>query len=134
MSVPQDSEAFGCERCCPPSAEAAWEARSELTRVADLIHESHFIVTVAACAGCAQHFVSVFTETLDWVAGNDPQEWTLLPVLPGEVQALLAQGAALDEHALEALGPVRRSLRRSSPNDSPTETYWSCGLRVGWHD
>jgi hypothetical protein len=124
------SESFGCERCCPPDAEAAFRARAELSTVADLIEESHYYVTVYACSVCAQRFVSVFTETIDWETGDDPQSWTLLPITEHEATRLLAERDALSGWTLNALGPTRRSLRHSSPN----QTYWGSGLWVGMHD
>ena len=54
---------FGCERCWPSTADAAWEAREELTHVQELIDDSHFHVMILACPCCTQRFVSVFTET-----------------------------------------------------------------------
>lgn len=65
-------EDFGCKRCWPPSAGAAWKARGALTHVAELIDESHFHVMILACPRCTQRFVSVFTETVDWADGDDP--------------------------------------------------------------
>ena len=64
---------FGCERCWPPIADAAWEARGGLTHVAELIDDSHFHVMILACPCCTQRFVSIFTETIDWEDGDDPQ-------------------------------------------------------------
>jgi hypothetical protein len=55
-------EDFGCASCWPPTAADAWEARSTLTHVAELIDESHFHVMILACPRCSQNFVSVFTE------------------------------------------------------------------------
>src|SRR5262245_42703618 len=64
------SSNFGCVRCWPPTPNAAWEARGSLRRVADLVDESHFSVGIMACPDCAQRFVSVFTETIDWAHGD----------------------------------------------------------------
>src|SRR5690242_10499318 len=64
---------FGCERCWPESAEAAYGALGTLTIDAELIDESHFRVTIRSCPDCGQQFVSVFAETVDWEAGEDPQ-------------------------------------------------------------
>ena len=36
---------------------------------------------ILGCARCSQGFVSVFTKTIDWEDGDDPQFWTLLPIV-----------------------------------------------------
>ena len=58
----------GCERCWPSEADAAWEARRKLACAVELVDESHFHVMILACPSCEQRFLSVFTETIDWVA------------------------------------------------------------------
>jgi hypothetical protein len=98
------------------------------------IDESHFHVMVLRCAGCEQRFVSVFTETIDWEDGEDPQHWTLLPVTREEAARLARSGAAPTEAGLNALGPGRRSLCLSHPKGEPSRAYWSLGLHVGPHD
>jgi len=125
---------FGCERCWPPAAAAAWEARGTLTHVADLIDDSHFHVMILACPHCAQRFVSVFTETIDWQGGDDPQDWALLPLSAEEAAEPAGQGASLSEARLNALAPDRRSLQRRCPNPEPERTFWGTGRFVGWHD
>ena len=125
---------FGCERCWPASPDAAWQARSALARVAELIDESHFHAMVLACDVCAQQFASVFAETVDWVDGQDPQYWTLLPLTGAEASRLTREGTTSNEAQLNALGPGRRSLRRDHPKSAPPRTYWDTGIVVGPHD
>ena len=125
---------FGCERCWPPAAAAAMEARSRLKTAAELIDESHFHVTLRACPACSQQYVSIFTETIDWADGEDPQYWTLMPVTPEEAARLIAAGGALTEAALNVLGPGRRSLHHDHPKGEPARSYWGTGVQVGWHD
>jgi hypothetical protein len=125
---------FGCERCWPDSADAAHEARQMLKPDVQLIDESHFHVDVRKCPACSQHFVSMFAETIDWVNGEDPQYWTLLPVSPAEVAALVERGDSLGETDLNSLGHGRRSLHRDFPSDSPARSFWSAGLLVPPHD
>jgi len=127
-------EDFGCEHCWPPAADAAWEARGALTHVAELIDESHFHVMILACPRCPQHFISVFTETIDWVDGDDPQYWTLLPITAAEAADLVRPRDSLPETMLDALGPGRRALRLDHPKASAPCIYWATGIRVGWHD
>jgi hypothetical protein len=123
--------ALGCEACFPPSAEKAWEARARLRFVSDLVDESHYHVMVLACPGCEQRFVSVFTETIDWQDGDDPQYWQLQPITGEEADAL-GRSPSLDE-ALAAL-PSRRSLQVARPKGSETCISWSEGIAVGYHD
>lgn len=125
---------FGCEHCWPAAAHVAWEARGTLTRAAELVDESHFHVMILACPQCAQPFASVFTELIDWVDGDDPQYWTLLPITDAEAAALLGRGDSLSEADLNALGPNRRSLQRDHPKGAPPRLSWGSGLYVGPHD
>lgn len=123
----------GCDRCWPASPESAWEARRTLIAQSDLADESHFHVGIASCSHCAQRFVSVFTETIDWVDGEDPQDWTQLPITGDEAEALRQAGDAL-ESELNGLDPRRRSLRRDSPKGGPVRLFWGTGLFVSRHD
>ena len=101
--------------------------------VKPLVDESHFTVIIRSCAKCRQRFVSVFTETIDWADGEDPQFWTVLPITEQEV-ATLSQAGSVITSVLNMLAPQRRSLRRDFPKgEDPTE-YWSSGILVGPHD
>lgn len=121
---------FGCTDCWPSHADAAWEARSTLDRVAELIDDSHLHVTVLACSACTQRFLSMFQEDVDWVDGDDPQYWTVLPVTPAEAAELLEPAAALTATRLNALGPGRRSLHRSRPKGDAERISWGTGVSV----
>ena len=127
-------EDFGCERCWPPTADAAWDARGSFTHVAELIDESHFHVMILACPRCSQRFVSVFTETIDWEDGDDPQYWTLLPITVAEHADLVQQRDSLTETTLNGLGPGRRCLRLDHPKAAAQRIFWGTGISVGWHD
>ena len=128
-----ESASFGCERCWPDSAEAAAAANAGLKSVARLVDESHFGVSIRVCPACSQRYVSVFTETIDWADGDDPQYTTRLPITEAEAAALESSGSNI-EARLNALGPGRRSLRRDHPKGGPLRTYWSTGFLVGPHD
>jgi hypothetical protein len=80
---------FDCEHCWPASPDAAWESRLALDWQVDLIDESHFHVMILACRSCTQSFVSVFTETIDWVDGQNPQYCMLLPLTEEEATGVV---------------------------------------------
>jgi hypothetical protein len=125
---------FGCERCWPPTADAAWEARGGLTHAAELIDDSHFHVMILACPSCAQRFVSIFTESIDWEDGDDPQCWMLLPITEAEAVDLVQRRDSLTETKLNTLGPGRHCLRRDHPKDTEPRIFWGTGISVGPHD
>jgi hypothetical protein len=125
---------FGCERCWPLAADDAWQARAALIRAADLIDESHFHVMILGCPHCAQRFVSVFTETIDWEDGDDPQYWTLLPITEMESAELVQRGDSVSETMLQALGPGRRALRLDHPKAAALRIFWGTGISIRLHD
>lgn len=130
----QSTENFGCKRCWPAGAEAAWEERRGHSNVTDLIDESHLHIMILECSTCSQRFVSVFTEMIDWVDGDDSQYWILLPLTPAEGTSLIDQRASLTQSTFATLGPDRRCLRRDHPKGEKPAVYWGRGLFVGPHD
>jgi hypothetical protein len=128
------TQEFGCQLCWPADASAAWGARDSLTRLKELIDESHFIVATLVCPHCDQRYVSIFTELIDWEDGEDPQYWTLMPVTEAEAEGLIRQETSLYEESLNALGPGRRCLRRDHPKAGPSQVFWGRGVLVGPHD
>lgn len=127
------THSFGCQQCWPESPEHAWEARGRLQHHAELVDESHFHVMVLRCDSCRQHYVSIFTETIDWADGEDPQHWIVLPITPEELGEL-ERAQSVRESMLDALGPERRSLVRDYPKRAEPTTFWSAGVRVPMHD
>ena len=126
---------YGCDRCWPHDAAAAWKARQGLPTVAELIDESHYEVKLLSCPYCRQRFLSVFTEMIDWALGEDPMYWTVVPVEADEVAALTDLKDAPREADLEAMARARRSLLRDFPEGASKPTVrWGVGLRVGPHD
>jgi hypothetical protein len=128
------NQAFGCEHCWPSTAAAALRARDTFDHQERLIDESHFGVNILACPACAQRFVAVFTERIDWIDGDDPQEFTLLPITETEAVMLSQAGSALKEADLDTIGPGRRSLCFDCPKGAEARCYWSTGIMVGPHD
>jgi hypothetical protein len=129
--MPQD---FGCGHCLPDSAEAAAEATRGFEFVHRLIDESHYIVSIKRCPHCTQAYLSVFTETIDWIGGEDPQYRTLLPITADETLVLVAHGERVSDSTLNALGPQRRSLCIDYPRDGGKRMFWNTGMCIGPHD
>jgi hypothetical protein len=134
MGNDRSKENFGCKRCWPSSAEAAWEARSQLRLEEDLVDESHYHVMILTCSYCAQRFISIFTEEIDWVDGEDPQYWTVMPLTQQEAVDLGCRRGSLSDGELISLAPDRRSLQRDYPKgaDKP-RLFWATGVWVGPH-
>ncbi len=68
----------GCAHCGGADAVAAYAA-SQVTRETTVIAESHLGVHIAVCA-CGQRHVTIFTERIDWVGGEDDQNWVAAAV------------------------------------------------------
>jgi hypothetical protein len=127
-------ERFGCSRCWPDAAEAAWQGYATLAVDTVLVDESHFRVAIRLCPFCSQRFVSVFSETIDWADGDDPQYWSLLPVTAAEIDALTSRTGTVAETALESLGSNRRGLRHDHPKGRAAVSYWAAGVALRPHD
>ena len=125
---------FGCESCWPASADAAWKGIQRLTVRNNLIDESHYMVKLQQCPACNQSFVTVFTETIDWIDGEDPQYRTVMPLREPEVTALIEADLQGLETKLRTLAPSRQSLKSDFPKGKDLMQYWSKGIVVGSHD
>ena len=134
MADDRPKEEFGCERCWPSAADTAWDAYAALATENGLIDESHFRVAIRICRHCSQRFVSVFSETIDWADGEDPQYWTLLPITAAEVTALVSRHDVLGEATLLSLGAARRCLRHDHPKAEAPRSYWGAGIQLPPHD
>ncbi len=120
---------FGCGRCGGDDAAIAWTA-SQAERIASYVQESHFGVHVSRCR-CGQHFVTVFTERIDWQGGEDDQTWLVLPVSAEELPRIEAE----PHRSLPVLGADRRFLVRSFPTGGSVSCWWrQGGFAIGPHD
>ncbi len=128
-----ESNTFGCKDCWPSAADAAWESLNELRTDVELIDESHYMIKIRSCTKCAQEYLTVFTETIDWACGEDPQYSTRIPLTSVEVEQLIAAGSNL-ERVISALPRERQSLRHDFPKDSGQTSYWGKGISIGPHD
>ena len=125
---------FGCDECLPDGADEAWKAFGKLETDARLIDEIHFIVLVRSCLACGQRFVSVFTETIDWVHGEDPGFRTVLPITAQEALVLRTADSQVVESLLYGLDSNRQSLCRDWPKDAEAKNFWGRGIKPHPHD
>jgi len=124
---------FGCGECWSSEASEAWEAVTSIPIEAHLIDDSHYIVSIRACQSCAQRYLQVTTEIVDWKDGEDPIHRTIIPIDDAE-RARLTTSETPDTSVIEAVGAGRRSLQYDWPKGLDPSTYWSTGVHVGEHD
>lgn len=122
---------FGCDTCWPDNAEQAWINHASLDITRRLVDESHYIVKLHQCPHCQQAFVSVFSERIDWIDGEDPQDRQVMPLTSDEYQVLQH---APDDQALYELAPQRQSLHWQFPKGADPRVAWSHGLHRVPHD
>jgi hypothetical protein len=120
--------AFGCEACYGASAEAFWDRYPGFESIAYLIDDPHDIVRIVSCPSCAQRYVCVTTEFVDWQDGEDPIYRSIVPLTVDESERMRAQGANVDLRWIESLGSGRRHLCTSWPKGKDQSVYWSEGI------
>ena len=143
---PESEKEFGCRECWSNTADTAQDAHSSrlspkafVTLHTRIVDESHFRITIAQCPSCQQLFISVFTETMDRLDGEDPQYRTIMPIQDSELDLLLSFKETTNElsliRAIESLDPKRCSLRHDFPKLARRPmVYWGYGIHVGPHD
>lgn len=132
-ALPVNVAPFGCSQCFAEEAATAWAA-SRTTRVVSLVEESHFSLQVTACS-CGQRFVSVFTERIDWVGGEDDQTWLVVALTSSEAQQLETTPPEQLPTRLSSYATGRRFLVRSFPTGGALSTWWrENGFSIGPHD
>ena len=124
---------YGCDKCWPSKAPEAWEALKSIPVETYLIDESHYIVSIRACATCLQRYLQVTTETVDFEHGEDPIYRKVIPIDEGE-RARLNASAPPNTEIIEGVGIGRRSLKYAWPKDQEASTYWGVGVHVRAHD
>lgn len=124
---------LGCNQCWSSDAAEAWKVITKVPIETRLIDEPHYIVRIRACAACAQRYLQVTTETVDYADGEDPIYRTVIPIDAAEHATLIAS-KPLSNSAIEAVGVGRRSLKYDWPKGKDASTYWGSGVRVGEHD
>ena len=125
---------FGCRQCFQADAETMARARPELICIAPLVDQSHFDISILVCPACRQRCVNIFTETIDWEGGDDPQLVSILPVTQAESVMLIASGKDLIA-SIESLGRERQHLQDAYLKGGSRRIRWVVGgLRIGPHD
>ncbi|HTJ72924.1 MAG TPA: hypothetical protein VL551_35630 [Actinospica sp.] len=117
---------FGCPHCYAedlPAADADDHKRYELDT--NLEDDSHFIVSILRCRACGQHFISIFTEYVDWEYSEDDQYRTLMPLTEQEAADLRSRAASV--HDVGDLGRTRRYVESSWPSRTAKTIRWTSG-------
>jgi len=122
--------------CLGDDCIAAKEAIRAARHTVELVDESHFMLSILRCVRCGQHFLTMFSERIDWADGDDPQVWVAVPVSEDEVEKLRAADVAADEMAvLKIIANDRRYLLHDMPKGGPDRLAWKTGrLFVPDHD
>lgn len=79
-----------------------------------LIDDSHLIVSLRSCE-CGRQYLSVFTEVVDWVGGDDAQHHQVIEIDP-ELAAALVARHDLDQGDVDELGLTGRIVAWSHPS------------------
>ncbi len=98
---------------------------------AQIVDESHLLISLRRCPACEQRFVWIFTELIDWTGGDDPQTWTILPLTDDEATRF---AASRDLAPLTALAQTRDHLRIHHPRSGPPIAGYRRGALLGPHD
>jgi len=120
-------QAFGCQRCYGEDPDEVWAYYERgLLIERELVDDPHFVVQLRRCAECAQEFVWILTERVDWEGGEDAQHRNVVPVSADEAQAL-----AIDLRSLTELGRDRRYLETDWPQGAGERAVqWTSGVLV----
>jgi hypothetical protein len=124
---------FGCDFCWPSDANLAYQALSALEIISYLIDESHYIVTTRSCPNCSQIFLTVFTELVDYIGGEDPQHRIVIPITADELVLLTQNPSGISQRTLESIGAGRRSHQFAHPSGQSVSVYWGTGVQVYPH-
>jgi hypothetical protein len=95
---------------------------------AHLAAESHFAAQIRACPRCRQSYLFVFLEHVDWVSGDDPQYWTIVPLTDEETAEFKRLPTRDIFYACNALPRDRMTVNRDWPKGAPIRTHWGQGL------
>lgn len=117
---------FGCDACYGADAQAAWRHFSDGMRSdPPFVDDSHFIVRIVRCRLCAQAFVRIFTEFIDWAGGDDPQYVTIMPV--SDTEAVALANGTIPVLRAGKLGASRRHLISDWPSETERRLIWATG-------
>lgn len=117
---------FGCGACYGTDAISTWEHFLDgVDSDPPIVDDPHFNAAIVRCRDCAQAFLRVFTEIIDWAGGDDPQYITIVPVTDAEAIALT--DGAIPVLRAGKLGAGRRHLISDWPSGADHRLMWSFG-------
>ena len=122
-----DGTTSPCPHCSPADPAAAFGVLRDLPVAERLVDESHFGLSVRRCTRCGAAWLAVFTELIDWNAGDDSQAWICAAVTDDEIQRLRAAGEDERERELVAMNLSRRHLAWVHPRGSSESVSWRDG-------
>lgn len=122
--------------CLGEDCEAAKHLIRQASDFTHLVDTSHFLVSLRRCPQCGQYFLTMFCERVDWVDGQDPQEWIAVPLTSEEVLKLQTADLRADEKAIcTILSNDRIFLYHDMPKGRASTLMWRKGpLFVPWHE
>jgi hypothetical protein len=131
--LPKVSDLKGCLACFATNVDQAWKSSQAFTQVAVLLDESHCRLRLLACPRCGQRSVSVFTEMISWIDGDDDQRWMLVPISENEARQLTDMGEAAIAALPALIGASRQHVLVEHPGGGPKTIVWSKFFWVGPH-
>jgi len=134
MATIRSGSNIGCAACWQAEPSAVYAAFQSFDLDASLIDEPHHIVSIRRCPKCSQKYLSIFTETVDYLDGEDPQYRVILPLTNAEARRLDRLGDTVTEQDLTSIGVRRTSLRIDHPKGAPFALYWGTGVQIRDHD
>ncbi|MBP2325134.1 hypothetical protein JOF56_005519 [Kibdelosporangium banguiense] len=119
---------FGCRQCYGEDAGTVMTWCTKNLKITKrIVTDSHFGVSVRHCPACDQLFIAIFTEFVDWTAGDDAQYFDIVPVTPVELARIEEAGRTLVTD-LGRLGHGRKHVASSHPTGEPREVFWKHGV------
>lgn len=91
----------------------------------EVIDDLHDHVVILSCPICRQQYLSLFSETVDWTAGDDAQRWELTPVTESEAARISGRGSAATEEEIAAIRASKRTLVADHPSGGVLCVTWN---------
>ena len=125
-----DGTVSDCSHCSPADAATAFVALRGLQMAERLVDESHFDLSIRRCPRCGATWLAIFTELIDWNAGDDAQAWLCVRVSDDELGPLRAASEDERERVLHGMNLSRRHLAWVHPRGNSESVSWKDGRLV----